>query len=405
MSNDLLNKFINEINEELTANILPFWMNKMVDNERGGFYGQITGNDELKADASKGAILNARILWTFSAAYRITQNSEYLKIASRAKEYFVNNFIDDEFGGVYWSLDYNGKPLDTKKQIYAIGFAIYGLSEYFRATSDQEALESAKKLFYDIESHAFDTEYGGYFEALSCEWLEIGDMRLSEKDANERKTMNTHLHILEPYTNLFRIWKNPLLKTQIEGLLTIFTDRILDKKTGHLQLFFTDDWQVRGDITSYGHDIEASWLMYEAALELENEELLLQIKPIVQKIAEAAAQGLQEDGSFIYEKNNSTGHTDLDRHWWVQAEAVVGYFNLFQRFGDTNALQKAQNCFLYIQQNVIDTLEGEWFWSIDSNGSINRKDDKAGFWKCPYHNARMCLELMERVLHKGEISL
>ena len=195
----------NEMHSVLTDNILSYWMQKMIDNVHGGFYGRITGEEVLMPEAEKGAILNARILWTFSAAYRLLKREEYLVTATRAKRYILDNFYDKEFGGIYWSLDYKGEPLDTKKQIYAIGFAIYGLSEYHRATNDAEALEYAIKLFECIEAHSFDEVKNGYCEALTREWGEIADMRLSDKDANERKTMNTHLHILEPYTNLFRV--------------------------------------------------------------------------------------------------------------------------------------------------------------------------------------------------------
>lgn len=230
-----------EMQKELTTRILPYWMERMVDQENGGFYGRITGQEELIPRADKGAILNARILWTYSAAYRLLGREEYKEMANRAKRYLIDHFYDSEFGGVYWSLNYRGEPLDTKKQIYAIGFAIYGLSEFHRATGDPEALMYAVRLFNDIESHSFDGLKNGYCEALTREWNEIADMRLSEKDANERKTMNTHLHILEPYTNLYRVWKDARLERQLYNLIGLFTEKILDKDTSHLQLFFDDD--------------------------------------------------------------------------------------------------------------------------------------------------------------------
>ena len=226
---------------ELENNILPFWMNKMEDNEEGGFYGQITGEDELKPEASKGAILNARILWTFSSAYRLLKKPEYLETATRAKRYLIDRFYDPQYGGIYWELDYKGNPLDTKKQIYAIGFAIYGLSEYARATGDEEALAYAQQLFDVIEQHSFDSEQNGYVEALTRDWQPIEDMRLSDKDENEKKTMNTHLHILEPYTNLYRVWKDEQLERQLRNLIEVFITRILDPQTGHLNLFFEED--------------------------------------------------------------------------------------------------------------------------------------------------------------------
>jgi len=380
----------------LENNILPYWIRNMVDHQNGGFYGRITGNEQVMAEAEKGAVLNCRILWTFSAAYRLFGKKEYLEVATRAKQYIIDHFYDKDFGGIYWSLDYNGQPLDTKKQIYALGFAIYGLSEYYRATKDAEALDCAIRLFESIEKYSFDRVKNGYCEALDREWNEIADMRLSEKDANERKTMNTHLHILEPYTNLYRVWKDERLKAQLHNLINIFIEKIYNPANGHLQLFFDENWQSKYNMYSYGHDIEGSWLIHEAALELGDKELLAKVEPIIKRIAVAAAEGLMPDGSMIYERNLDTNHIDTDRHWWVQAEAIVGYLNLFQHFGDEAALNNALNCWRFTKDHLIDKAHGEWYWSVLADGTVNHTDDKAGFWKCPYHNGRMCMEIAER---------
>ena len=385
-----------EVLDILQNNILPYWEKNMQDHENGGFYGRMSGDEKLMPEAEKGAILNARILWTYSSAYRLLKSSEYWEMATRAKRYLIDNFYDKRFGGIYWSLDYKGNPLDTKKQIYALGFAIYGLSEYHRATGDREALDYAIMLFKSIEEHSFDKEKNGYLEALTREWNEIEDMRLSEKDANEKKTMNTHLHILEPYTNLYRVWKNDELRKQIKNLVEVFLDKILNKETNHLRLFFDENWNGKDHIISYGHDIEASWLIHEAALVLEDETLLKRVEAIVPLIANAAGEGLQADGGMIYEKNTETGEVDADRHWWVQAETVVGYINLYEYFNNENALEKALQCWNFIKKHLIDSKNGEWFWSLKADGTINTIDDKAGFWKCPYHNGRMCMELLGR---------
>lgn len=385
-----------EMQDELVNNILPFWMNNMVDRKNGGFYGRITGTDVLVPEAEKGAILNARILWTFSAAYRLLKKPEYLQTATRAKRYLIDRFYDPEFGGVYWSLDCQGEPLDTKKQIYALGFAIYGLSEYHRATGDEEALDYAIRLFDSIEAHSFDPEKNGYCEALTRQWGEMADMRLSDKDENERKTMNTHLHILEPYANLYRVWKDARLAKQLRNLIELFITRILNQYTGHLELFFSDDWESKYRIISYGHDIEASWLIHEAALMLGDQALLEKVEPMVEYIAAAADEGLTPDGAMIYETFVDKGKTDTDRHWWVQAENVVGHVNLYQHFDDGVALQKAFRAWDFIKQHLIDRVHGEWHWSVSADGTVNTTDDKAGFWKCPYHNGRMCMEVMER---------
>ncbi|MBP5569488.1 MAG: AGE family epimerase/isomerase [Prevotella sp.] len=414
-----------EVRDVLENNILNFWLDKMVDEENGGFYGQMTGEGEIVKTADKGGILNARILWSFSAAYRVLHKPEYLEAATRAKDYILNHFIDREYGGTYWSLDYKGEPKDTKKQFYAIGFTIYGLSEYARATGDREALDYAIELYECIEEHSLDREYNGYIEACTREWGEIADMRLSELDANYPKSQNTHLHIIEPYTNLFRCIKElkaaescdyvpaigsvlPIgvtvpdeivirLESSLRNLITIFTDKILNPETHHLDLFFDMDWtREAGRLESYGHDIECSWLMHEAALVLGDEKVLGKVEEIVQMVAKASEKGLNADGSMVHEANLDTGYVDSDRHWWVQAENVVGWINIWQYFGDESALQKALRGWQYIKDNLIDREGGEWWWSRDPERNINRKDDKAGFWKCPYHNSRMCLELMER---------
>lgn len=391
---------IKELKEEvalmLQNNILPYWINKMQDNGNGGFFGRITGEEQLVAIADKGAILNARILWTFASAYRLFGKEEYLDAATRAKEYIINHFYDKEFGGIYWALDYKGEPVDTKKQIYALGFAIYGLSEYARATGDNEALDYAVRLYHSIEEYSFDKENNGYFEALTRDWQPIEDMRLSEKDANEKKTMNTHLHILEPYTNLYRVWKDEGLHKQLANLIHVFLDKILDKQTHHLNLFFDENWNNKYRIISYGHDIEASWLLHEAALVLGDKVILEEVEAVVPMIAEAAKEGLQPDGSMIYELDRATGRKDFDRHWWVQAETVVGYLNIYQYYHHDEAFNEAMQCWDFIKQHLVDNKNGEWYWSMKADGTVNTTDDKAGFWKCPYHNGRMCMEIFDR---------
>ena len=398
MDKNKLVLFKKEMQDVLTGNILPFWIDKMVDHENGGFYGRIDGHENLHADAEKGGILNARILWTFSAAYRVLGKSEYLEMATRAKDYIIAHFIDREYGGTYWSLDYKGNPKDTKKQFYAIGFMIYGLSEYVRATGDKETLDYAIQLFECIEEHSLDVIYNGYIEACTREWGEIADMRLSDLDANYPKSQNTHLHIIEPYANLYRVWKDERLEKALRNMINIFTDKILNPETNHLDLFFEKDWtRGAGHLESYGHDIECSWLMHEAALVLGDAEVLKKVEEIVPLVAKASEKGLNPDGSMIHEANLDTGHVDDDLHWWVQAEAVVGFYNIYQHFGDESALDKSLQCWQYIKDNLIDYEGGEWYWSRRPDGTLNLDDDKAGFWKCPYHNGRMCLEIIERI--------
>ena len=391
-----------QLKAELTKNILPYWMGRIPDPD-GGMYGRISGDDITDPHAPVGNIMVARVLWTFASAYRIFKDSgdpastkRYLKMADMAKNMIIKRFYDPEFGGTYWSLNPDQTPLDTKKQIYAIAFTIYGLAELNRATGDGKALEYAIKLFNSIEEHSHDAIRGGYFEAFTREWTEIEDMRLSDKDANESKTMNTHLHVLEAYTCLYRVWKNSLLEERLHGLISVFEQHIVGSD-GHLKLFFDNDWNCGYDTVSYGHDIEASWLLHEAALVLGDAEVLERIEALVPRIAEAAGEGFTHEGGMIYEKHGPEGSADGDRHWWVQAETVVGYFNLWDHFGSQEGLEKALTCWEFIKGNLVDREKGEWFWSIREDGSVNREDDKAGFWKCPYHNGRMCMEIIERL--------
>jgi len=379
--------------EELTRNILPYWIRRMPDDKQGGFFGRIDGHDSVIADAPKGAILNARILWSFSAAHITVKDPLYLEMAYRAYDYICRHFFDDRHGGTYWSLTAGGEPLETKKQIYSIAFFIYALSWYHMASGDREALDRAVELFKLIEEHSFDKEFNGYFEAFNREWGEQADLRLSEKDENEKKTMNTHLHILEAYTSLYRIWPDERLRKQLSNLVHIFAERIVDVETGHLRLFFDEKWNCRSTIVSYGHDIEASWLLHEAASALGEQE---STKGTVLRIAAAAHEGLADDGSLFYERDDAKMHFDRDRHWWVQSEAVVGFLNAWELSGDTSWLELASGAFDYIRARLTDSVNGEWYWSIRADGTVNCDDDKAGFWKCPYHNSRMCLEILSR---------
>ena len=384
------------LKEILTNNILPFWSTKMLDEENGGFYGRIDGQGNVHPQAEKGAILNARILWAFAAAYRVLKTPEYLVMAQRAKQYIIDHFIDPEYGGVYWSVDYKGQPLDTKKQSYAIGFTIYGMSELARATGDEEALQCAIRLYQDLESHALDTQQFGYIEALTRDWQPIADMRLSDKDENGSRTMNTHLHIIEPYTNLLRVWRNPQLEQQTRRLLHLFMDTIANPVTHHLDLFFDDQWQGKRNIQSFGHDIEASWLLHETAMVLGDQETIDEVRRFIRPLAKAANEGLRPDGSMVYERWTDTDVTNENRDWWVQCECIIGHYDLYQYFGDEQAFQIAQKCWEYTRTHLIDHDGGEWHWGIRPDGSLNTTDDKAGFWKCPYHNARLCLEIIER---------
>jgi len=384
-----------KVTDNLNNNILSYWSAKIPDEVNGGFYGRIDRNNRVIADAGKGGILNARILWTYSAAYRVTKNPEYLKLATRAKDYILSNFIDREYGGAYMMLNYKGEPQDTRKHIYTQAFFIYGLSEYSRATGNKEALDAAKGIFSILENRVSDKENNGYFEVFSRDWKRLPDKLTGEKSPADEKTMNTSLHILEAYANLYRVWTDKFMAERLENMIRIFLDHIIDSKSYHLICFMDKSWNSTSEIESYGHDIESSWLLYEAALLLKDPGLLKQVKNISIKIADAAADGLLPDGSMLTEMDRATGHLRFVRSWWEQAEAVVGYTNTYELTGDEKYLNRAINAWNFINRSLVDKVNGGWFTSVSPEGIAG--GDKAGNWICPYHNGRMCMEIMGRV--------
>ncbi len=397
------NKMIKELEQHKKemevelGKILSWWMQLTVDEENGGFVGKIDHYNKIYPEAPKGSVLNSRILWAFSAAYNQTGNKEYLQTAERAFNYFLEYFIDKEHGGVYWTVDFKGNPLDTKKQIYALAFAIYGLSEYYLASKNEEAKQKAIKMYNDIIKHSYDENYGGYIEALTRDWKEIEDLRLSSKDANEKKSMNTHLHLLEAFANLYKAWKDESLRNRIVELIQIFLDHIIDRKTHHLILFFDEQWKRRSEIISYGHDIEAAWLIQEAAEIIGAESLLGEIKNISVKIADAAAKGLDHGGGLWYEYDVAQNHLINEKHSWPQGEAMVGFFNAWQITGDEKFLSHSVNSWQFVKDHMVDKHLGEWYWGVNADYSPMVQKEKVGIWKCPYHNSRACMEIIKRI--------
>lgn len=393
---NMQNQFIIEFEFELKS-IFDYWSTNTIDEKNGGFFGALDNENTVIENAPKGAVLNARILWSFSAGYNFNQDIHYLKLAERSFNYLKDHFIDPEMGGVYWSVDTFGNPLDTKKQIYALSFAIYGLAEYYHASKNQEALDMAISLFQDIEKHSYDTENGGYLEALTRDWQPIDDLRLSDKDANEKKSMNTHLHILEGYTNLYRYWPDAHLKEKITDLLAIFNQHILNHSTKHLVLFFDEKWNSNYNIVSYGHDIEASWLMLEAAEVTGDDKLVHHFEQLAVEIAYASEEGIDADGAMIYELEVDKNHQIAERHWWVQAEAMVGFLNAYQLSKEGAFFTHFVSIWNFTKKHIIDHENGEWFWGVHKDLSLMQGEDKAGFWKCPYHNSRACIEVIKRL--------
>ena len=377
--------------------ILKYWEGNMTDDVNGGFIGTIDYTDTKHFNAEKGAVLNARILWAFSAAYPVTKNDDHLIIAQRAFDYIVTNFYDKEFGGIFWSLNADGSPKDTKNQIYALAFAIYGLSEFYSVTKNDDALQLAVNLYGQIEKYSFDPVNQGYFEAFTQNWQPIDDLRLSDKDANEKKTMNTHLHIVEGYANLYRVWPDDGLKATIIQLLHTINEHFINPVTGHLHLFFNDEWVEKPDVISYGHDIEAAWLLQWCAEVIQDEVLINVYKNEAVTMADATFEGIEtNDGGLWYEYDPKDRHLIGEKHWWPQSELLIGMVNAWQLTGNEKYLDAAKRNWQFIQKNILDRENGEWIWGVNADYSKIQKD-KAGFWKCPYHNTRACLELISRL--------
>jgi mannobiose 2-epimerase len=381
---------------EVKENILPFWQN-MADEESGGFYGEADFYGKPDKTAAKGCILNSRILWTFSAAYRIFGDDAYKACAQRARDFLSSAFLDKTHGGLYWRVDHTGKALDTRKQFYNIAFGIYALSEHYIATGDKSSLELAMALFDATEQYGLDPAAGGYIEACSREWRSIDDFRLSGKDLNCPKSMNTNLHVLEAYTTLSRAGGEGRVHTALESLLQITLDKIVNSDW-HFELFFDMRWNSLAKEISYGHDIEGSWLMYEAALAVGGEKLISKVKQAALAIAEVIySVAIDGKNGGLISGCNEQGHTHAKKEWWPQAEAVVGFYNAYELSGDKKYFDTADSIWSYIQKHFADHTCGEWHNELSLDNTPDTKMPKAGFWKCPYHNARACLELVKRV--------
>jgi len=389
-------KLKNEIAEDLTGHLLPYWSTTMPDTINGGFYGRVDAKEQVYPDEDKGGILNARILWTFSSAYRIFKDSSYLHMANYARDYIMTHFIDEEYGGAYRTVNKMGGPADTRKHTLTESYFIYAFAEYYRATGDQEALDVAIEIFELLEEYALDKEFNGYFEVFTRNWERSRDLLLNENSPEDEKTMITHLHLVEAYAGLFRVWPTKRMEERLRNVLELFNDKIVDKDTYHTIYFLDRNWNATTQIDSYGHDIEGAWLIVEAARLLNDAELLEDVKKLSLKISDAAAEGIQEDGSMLTEKDLSTGHVVTIRSWWEQAESIVGYLNAFEITGDESYLDKSINSWNYIKKYFIDKENGGWYSLVSESGEpVGR--DKANFWTCPYHNGRMGMEVNERI--------
>jgi cellobiose epimerase len=392
-----MDDFAQRIERELSQNILPFWLEHTLDEEHGGFYGALSNDLRVDNDVPRSAVLYARILWTYSAAYRVYQDDRYLALARRAYDYVAEKFVDHDYGGVYWTLDRNGRPVNDRKHVYAQAFAIYGLAEFYRATGQPLALLLAQELFHLIETHTFDSLYRGNIECRSREWGLLPDMRLSALEPECDKSMNTLLHLMEAYTNLLRVWPDDTLKAKQRGLIEVFLQHIVDPQTHHLTLFFDKAWRSLNGHISPGHDIEGSWLLVEAAEVQGDEDLLARVRHTAVLMANAVyCDGLAADGAVL---NDVTlrGVTSGEKHWWSQAEGLVGFTNAYQLSGQVEFALAADRVWHVIETLFVDRTNGDWFKVLDQNGVPMPQVYKVGPWECPYHHSRACFEMLARL--------
>ena len=393
MDSRTLRDFEQRLERELRQNILPFWMQHAVDRVRGTFHGEVANDLTVNPAAPRGSLLTSRILWTFAAAARVYRDADYRNMADLAYADLCHRYVDAEQGGLYWSITADDQPLQTRKQVYAQAFGIYALTEYFRLTAEPAALRLAIDLFELIERHARDHQHGGYFEAYGRDWSPIADVRLSEVDQNDPKSQNTLLHVMEAYTNLLQVWPEARVRAALAALLEIMLSKVIQRPTHHLGLFFAADWTLRSDRISYGHDIEASWLLTAAAAALDDAGWQARVRPASLQIAEVTLlEGVDADGAVCNE-GGPTGVTDRKREWWPQAEGVVGFLNAAQlQPGDPRFLTAARRAWDVIERQLIDRVHGEWYRFATPDGEPSRDEPKVSFWKCPYHNGRTCLE-------------
>ena len=376
----------------LTGQLLPFWQ-ALRDEEHGGYYGYMDFDLRLDRQAEKGCILNSRILWFFSEAAMTTGDQSLTPYARHAYDFPRERCLDREQGGVYWSVSYDGQPLDDTKHTYNQAFAIYALSAYYRLTGNTEALALARELFDLIESRCTDS--GGYLEAFTRDFHPASNEKLSENGVMAERTMNTLLHVFEGYSGLYQAKKSPKVSAALERILDIYAGKVYNPKLQRQEVFFDKDYNTLIDLTSYGHDIESSWLIDWGCSLLENPGLAERIAAINSGLADSVLRAAF-NGSLANECER--GKVDGHRVWWVQAEALLGFVNEFAKHPDrTDCRDAAVSLWRYITEKLEDRRPGgEWFWRLDEAGEPDREKPVVEPWKCPYHNGRMCMELIRR---------
>lgn len=384
---------VEEVKEHLLHTIIPFWKN-LRDNEHGGYYGWLGYDLALDKKAVKGCILNSRITWFFANAYTLLKDESLLDEAKHGFAFMKDYCFDKENGGIYWSITYDGKPEDTTKHTYNQAFCIYALSSYYEASKDEEALAVAKELFHIIEEKC--TDEVGYLEAFDREFHLIENDKLSENGVIADKTMNTLLHVFEAYTELYRVSKDTEVKKRLEWILDTIADKIYNPKLHRQEVFFDKNYNSILDLHSYGHDIETAWLLNRGVDVLGEEAYQKKMGPIIDDLT-AQVYKVAFDGHSLANECEK-GVVNTHRIWWVQAETVIGFLNGYQRNPEKKEyLEAAKSEWQFIKDYVIDKREGsEWFWEVDENGKPYPDRPIVEPWKCPYHNGRMCIEVIRR---------
>lgn len=386
------------IETHLFGHILPFWSGPALDPERGGWMPWLTNDLQPDRTKPRGLILNTRILWTFAAAWRARREPRFQELAGRALEWVMDRFWDAEQGGAFWQLDDRGRVVDDSKQAYGQAFYLYALAECHLAFDSPPALARARNVFELLERHLHDPAHGGYFEARPRDWSAAPvAAHVGGGELGAAKSMNTTLHLLEAFTTLYRAWPDARVAARLRELLQLFGERILESRTGHLHHYFSADWKVLSDSYTFGHDIEGSWLLCEAAEALGDATRVRQMERVALAIARAVLEeGLAADGGLAYEARAGR-IVDAGKEWWPQAEAVVGFLNAWQISRDSRFLEAARRVWDFIERHIVDRVHGDWFWRVTPEGQPDPRLPKVSEWKCPYHSARACLEAMRRL--------
>ncbi|WP_337404822.1 AGE family epimerase/isomerase [Suilimivivens sp.] len=385
---------LEEVKAHLLNDIIPFWKN-LRDDEFGGYYGYMDYDLKVDKRAVKGCILNSRITWFFANAYTLLKDESLLEEAKHGFAFMKEHCMDKENGGIFWSMKYDGTPEDTTKHTYNQAFSIYALSSYYEATHDEEALAMAKELFHIIETKC--TDEIGYKEAFDKEFHEVENDKLSENGVIAEKTMNTLLHVFEAYTELYRVAKLPEVKERLEWIMDTFADKVYNPKLHRQEVFFDRNMNTILDLHSYGHDIETAWLMDRGVEVLGEKKYEEKMTPITRDLT-AEIYKVAFDGHSLANECEK-GVVNVHRIWWVQAETVIGFLNGWQKDPSrTEYLDAAKSEWQFIKDHVMDKRQGsEWFWEVDPSGKPYEGRPIVEPWKCPYHNGRMCFEVIRRL--------